>query len=119
MNEQVLNELYYFTKNYDLIPKTFIVYDRKAYVGKYDKDLRITFDTNIRTRRYNVSFEKGAYGNLLLNKKLWLMEIKCYHAIPIWLARLLSENKIYKTSFSKYGTEYKQYLHKEEELNYA
>ena len=47
---------------------------------------------------------------MLLNEGVWLMEIKCAGAMPMWLVRVLSEKKIYKTSFSKYGTEYKQYL---------
>ena len=34
------------------------------------------------------------------------MEIKTSGAIPLWLTRFLSENKIYKTSLSKYGTAY-------------
>ena len=35
------------------------------------------------------------------------MEIKTAFAMPLWLAKLLDENKIYPTSFSKYGTAYK------------
>lgn len=36
------------------------------------------------------------------------MEIKTADAVPLWLARLLSENQIVSTSFSKYGAYYKQ-----------
>ena len=36
-----------------------------------------------------------------------LMEIKIPGAAPLWLARLLSENGIRMTTFSKYGTYYK------------
>jgi len=35
-----------------------------------------------------------------------LMEIKSSGGIPLWLTQVLSEEKIYKTSFSKYGTAY-------------
>ena len=34
------------------------------------------------------------------------MEIKCSGGIPMWMTRVLSEEHIYKTSFSKYGTAY-------------
>ena len=34
------------------------------------------------------------------------MEIKTGTAIPLWMTNILSENKIYKTSFSKYGNAY-------------
>jgi hypothetical protein len=118
-NEQVLNEIYYFTDNYKVSPKVFIAYDRRAFFGKEDSDLRITFDTNIRTRRYNVALEKGDYGTQLLEPGVWLMEVKCSKAMPMWLTEILAQNQIYKTSFSKYGTEYKQFLKQTEELNYA
>ncbi len=118
MNTQVLNEIYYLTGNYKLQPMVYISYKRKAFFGKEDKDLRITFDTDILTRRYNLSLEKGSYGTPLLDSRLWLMEVKCSGALPLWLTRLLSENGIYKTSFSKYGTEYINYL-QQEEINYA
>lgn len=35
------------------------------------------------------------------------MEIKTAKAIPLWMTALLSENHIFKTSFSKYGNAYK------------
>ncbi len=38
------------------------------------------------------------------------MEIKIPDAAPLWLAHLLSELEIFPTSFSKYGTCYRQDL---------
>ena len=38
------------------------------------------------------------------------MEIKINKAVPIWFTKILSEYDIYPVSFSKYGTEYKQYI---------
>ena len=39
-----------------------------------------------------------------------LMEIKLSDAAPLWLARLLSEERIFPTGFSKYGTCYKEHI---------
>ena len=36
--------------------------------------------------------------------------LKIPGSAPMWLARLLSENRIFSTSFSKYGTYYKQLM---------
>ena len=36
--------------------------------------------------------------------------IKIPGAAPLWLARLLSDYRIFPTSFSKYGSFYKQYV---------
>ncbi|WP_432409191.1 polyphosphate polymerase domain-containing protein [Wukongibacter sp. M2B1] len=106
MNRQVINEIEYILKIYDLEPKLYLAYDRKALFSKESRDLRITFDTNIRTRRYDLRLENGDYGKKLLDNNEWLMEVKAENSIPIWLSKLLSECKIYKTSFSKYGKEH-------------
>ena len=39
-----------------------------------------------------------------------LMEIKCSGGIPLPVTEILSEEKIYKTNFSKYGTAYKKMI---------
>ncbi len=110
MNPQVVNELEYFLNNYNLNPKVYIAYDRLAYFEKGNDDLRISFDTNIRTRRYDLALEMGDYGDRLLDKDIWLMEIKTSLAKPLWLCEMLSEFEIRDSSFSKYGTEYKNML---------
>lgn len=110
MNGQVVRELDYFLHNYNLKPAVYIAYDRLAYFEKGNDDLRISFDTNIRTRRYDVALEKGDYGEKLLDSDVWLMEIKTSMAKPLWLCKMMSDLGLKKTSFSKYGTEYKNML---------
>ena len=107
-NCQITKEIEYALRLYHPTPKVYIAYDRRAYFG--ENDLRITFDTNIRTRRYDLRLEYGDYGNPLLENDIWVIETKTNGALPLWLARLFSEYKVYATSFSKYGTEYKQFL---------
>jgi hypothetical protein len=48
----------------------------------------------------------GLYGNPLVEKDDVLMEIKVSSSMPFWLIKLLEENNVYKTSFSKYGKSY-------------
>jgi SPX domain protein involved in polyphosphate accumulation len=110
MNKQVLDEIEYFLHLYNLEPKIYIAYDRRAFFCKSDKSLRITFDSNIRTRRYSLKLNYGNYGLNLLDNKSIIMEIKVENTIPIWLASMLSNHNLYKTSFSKYGKEYKNTL---------
>jgi hypothetical protein len=105
---QIAKELEYTLKRYAPEPKVYIAYDRRAYFG--ENGLRITFDTNIRTRRYDLRLEDGDYGEALLDGDVWLMEIKAESAFPIWLTRLLSECGVFSNSFSKYGTEYIKFI---------
>ena len=110
INRQVLEELKYFLKVYDLKPKVYLTYDRQAFFSKTDRDFRVTFDTNIKTRRENVGLELGNQGELLIGNAFWLMEVKSSEAVPVWFSELLAEKEIFSTSFSKYGTEYKRTL---------
>lgn len=106
MNIQVLREIEYFMSIYDLQPKLYLAYDRLAFFDKNDVDFRVSFDTNIRTRRYDLTLDAGDYGQKMFDGNTWLMEVKINKNLPLWFARLLSENAVYHNSFSKYGTEY-------------
>jgi len=97
-----------------------IAYDRLAYFEKGNPDLRISFDTNIRSRRDDLRLEEGNAGTLFIPNDMWLMEIKTASAVPLWLTSLLAQEDLYKTSFSKYGCEYKNYISSfKEEHHYA
>lgn len=108
MNTQVIREIEYFLQRYELRPMVYLAYDRIAMFCKNNRDLRITFDTNIRSRRCDLALEAGDHGEQLLGQGEWLMEVKAEKTIPVWLSRLLSEHRMYRTSFSKYGNEYKK-----------
>jgi hypothetical protein len=108
MNEQILNEIDYIVQRYCLQPAVFLSYERNALFGKEDESLRITFDTDVITRRYDLSLDKGIYGDRLLPPDLWIMEVKVAQAIPIWLGKLLASYSIYPASYSKYGEEYRR-----------
>ena len=110
MNRQVMDEIEYFLKIYDLEPRLYLAYDRKALFCGEHRSLRVTFDTNIRTRRDGLRLERGDYGEALLEKGQWLMEVKTQSSIPYWLSELLSRHGIYSTRFSKYGKEYQNLL---------
>jgi len=110
LNRQVISEIEYFLYCNQVRPKVAINYERMAFLGRDDRGFRITFDTNIKTRRHNLGLEKGPGGRNLLFDRQYLMEIKISGAIPLWLSQALSENEVYSTSYSKYGAEYKRYL---------
>ena len=89
-----------------LAPQMLITYKRHAYTALSDPELRITFDSELLFRDYDLRLDKGIYGRKLLPHGERIMEIKIAGAIPLWLAGLLDELKIYPASYSKYGTAY-------------
>jgi len=107
---QVFRELDAFLKNYNIVPKQYISYQRSAFFGKNNKDFRLTFDRMITERRNDLVLSLPSYGNQIIGENQRLMEVKVSDSVPEWLIKCLSGLKIYKTSFSKYGRAYETYI---------
>ena len=104
---QISREIDYFIDFYGkLNPTVFLSYEREAYYDKGGGDFRVTFDDNILCRQKDVSLCSSVYGEPILPEGKVLMELKCSGGIPLWMVEVLSRERIYKTSFSKYGTAY-------------
>lgn len=106
-DSQIAREIAYFLQYYKpLSPKVFLSYDRMAYYCRNGGDFRITFDDNILCRQDRLCLGEAPGGAALLPEGTVLMEIKTSGGIPLWLTRVLTKERIYKASFSKYGTAY-------------
>lgn len=106
--DQICREIDWFMHSYHPTPKVYIAYDRTAFAGLENSELRITFDTNLRWRDRALDLRAGDYGETLLSPENILMEIKIPGTTPVWLAHLLSEIGAFHMSFSKYGVWYTQ-----------
>ena len=110
---QIAREIDYYLKTKAVTERIYISYKRTAYVGvDAAEGLRVTFDTDIRFRLHNLDFTSPAAGRIIIPENMVLMEIKTPEAIPLWLARIISRNKIYPSSFSKYGVCYAGHITK-------
>ena len=104
---QISEEVDYFIDHYETLhPAVFLSYEREAFFSNDGSDFRVTFDDTILCREDDLSLESEVYGTPILPEGKVLMEVKCSGGIPMWMTRVLSEEHIYKTSFSKYGTAY-------------
>lgn len=107
-HNQICNEIDYFIDHYGTLhPTVFLSYEREAYKTLEPSDFRVTFDENILVRQDNLDLTSEVYGTPILPQGKIMMEIKCSGGIPLWMTEVLSEQKIFKTSFSKYGTAYR------------
>ena len=105
---QIAGEIEYFIDYYKTLhPVVFLSYEREAYYCRDGSDFRVTFDDTILCRQEELSLESEIYGTPILPENTVLMELKCSGGIPLWMVKILSGQRIYKTSFSKYGTAYK------------
>lgn len=109
---QIAREISYFKEFYeDLRPVIFLSYEREAYYSLDGGDFRITFDDTILCREDRLSLSEETDGIPILQEDQVLMEIKTAGAVPLWMTAVLSEEKLFKTSFSKYGTAYQTILY--------
>lgn len=114
LQKQVLSEIKEFIQRYQLKPSQYISYKREAYFARDDRDLRITFDNDILARRsnfmlLNLDFDDSRDENVI-DSDMRILEIKATRSLPLWLVHSLSKHEIYKTSFSKYGAAYKNFI---------
>ena len=85
-------------------------YDRQAFFGTEDPELRMTFDTNIDFRTDDLNLMCGSHGHSLMDGSRYILELKISNAMPLWLSAIMDELKIYPGSYTKYGNAYKKYL---------
>lgn len=109
---QINTEITYFRDFYkNLVPSCLIIYDRTAY-REPDGDLRLTIDDAPRYRMQDLDLRISLDGIPLLPEGFSILEIKVQQAMPLWLARILSDGEIRLASFSKYGEAYAQQIRK-------
>ncbi len=108
---QISREIDYFLDFYaPLRPSVFLSYERESFFAKDDPHFRITFDQSILFRQEDLSLTSTPYGTSLLPENQVLMELKCAGGIPLWMVNILSREHLYKTSFSKYGKAYENFI---------
>jgi hypothetical protein len=116
VRSQVFKELKHTLDFYKPVPMIYLAYDRIAYFGKPEseggpgRELRISFDFNVRTRREKTGLELGDHGELLQPPGWVIMEVKAGLDLPQWLLDYFAEHDMRRGSFSKYGQEYKRFI---------
>lgn len=108
---QISRELLYVRDFYrDLEPRVYLCYDRQAWYDPVDRGFRMTIDSNVRYRTQMLSLASAMEGRQILEPNQSLLEVKAEGAVPMWLVELLTQQGLFKRSFSKYGMAYRQML---------
>ena len=111
IDEQVLREIDYYRSHERVEPRIYVSYLRTAYHDKNDPTFRVTFDTDILSRRHDLRLELGRYGTPLLSEGHALLEVKFRGAVPFWFSRIMSDCGLSFHTFSKAGTDFKLAAH--------
>lgn len=113
-DSQIMREIDYLMKFYRRPkPNVCILCEREAFFDKENAEVRLTFDKNLRYRYGFPTSDNIGEGYPILDDDKYILEIKTPGAMPLWLARALSECKIYPRSFSKYAHAYYDIIERE------
>lgn len=100
-----MNRFIYLTKRLSLEPKVLITYEREAFHGIDNPDVRVTFDMNVRSY-YDPKME-----DLFREKDLrvftdpnFILEIKFNTTMPLWARKVVHDYRLRLQSISKFCT---------------
>ena len=102
VHDQNVVDEYYFDKNsHVLSPKLLVTYSREPYLGKYNKNARITFDYSIRARQCDDLYYSGEEYTDVSGDKV-VLEIKFNGNMPHYMAQIIKEYNLARVPYSKY-----------------
>jgi len=102
-DKDVIEEIYTFVWQYNLLPASIIRYDRHAFIGtEYDIGLRVTFDTALTFQAHPLHLHEQPAGLLMLPAHLVVMEVKANERVPRWLTEMIAAQNLQITRVSKY-----------------
>jgi hypothetical protein len=90
-------------RRFSLRPTAVTSYRREAWVGGWmDPGVRVTFDTDLRSRTSQLSLEQRHLGRPMVPPTAAVVEIKVNDLVPRWLSLLIGRLDLHSTTFSKY-----------------
>jgi hypothetical protein len=107
----VLEDFCVQCERYRLVPTIALRYDRKPLIGRYDREIRITFDRAVRlapARGTEFVVDDRDYLPLTFHAGLStheppiVLELKFNRAFPYWMQQLVERFDLDRGSFSKY-----------------
>lgn len=108
VSERMLNDaskFFFNMKKRGQKPVNLVVYEREPYHGKFNSEVRITFDKNIRASLFPELSELYSNNNLsLIWKDSFIMEVKYFEGgMPSWVKSIINEFGLRHEALSKYA----------------
>ncbi|MHA1884526.1 MAG: VTC domain-containing protein [Promethearchaeota archaeon] len=103
-DKTTLEEIWFLNKKYNLKPKCIVSYKRQPFLSKVEKTFRLTFDTNVMVRNYNLDLRYGGGSKFIVPRNICIMEIKFNNFIPNWAMRIIQKNDCIQYKISKFAT---------------
>jgi hypothetical protein len=102
-DESVMDEVCNLVNRYRLEPKVIISYNRAAFFDLYRRDLRITFDRNIKCKTLGLDLRQTGFGGkFVVPPTMLILEVKFNEVVPRWLCSCLNNLDLKVERVSKY-----------------
>tara|TARA_Y100000310_G_C20660206_1_gene804331 strand:- start:486 stop:1247 length:762 start_codon:yes stop_codon:yes gene_type:complete len=83
-----------------LEPKILVSYKRQPFIGRYNKNFRVTFDYDIRAKETKDLFDPDLDVQVLSEKVV--MEIKFNGILPYYIREIIDQYNLERIAYSKY-----------------
>ena len=93
----------FYLKRSARVPMNLVTYTREAFIGKFNHQDRITFDSNIRSMMYpglDDLYEENRLKTFL--DREFVLEYKSENAVPEWFKNIIRKFNLSKQAYSKY-----------------
>ncbi len=88
-----------------LVPAVLVVYDREAFLGKFDPSIRITFDKNLRgatSPSPSILYDEACLQPAMYHS--WIFEVKFFRcALPAFVRSIIRRYELPRMALSKYA----------------
>jgi VTC domain len=102
-DQRVADEVFDLAHRFDLRPTAITSYQREAWEGGWmDRGVRVTFDTDLRSRTSQLDLSSRTAGTTLMPPGLAIVEIKVNERVPGWLVRTVAMHDMRVETISKY-----------------
>ncbi|MCK4286300.1 MAG: polyphosphate polymerase domain-containing protein [Candidatus Lokiarchaeota archaeon] len=103
-DKSTLKEIWFLYKKYNLKPVCIVSYKRQPFLSRVEKTFRLTFDTNVVVRNYNLDLHYGGGSKLIVPRSICIMEVKFNNVIPNWAIRIIQKNDCIQYKISKFAS---------------
>ncbi len=102
-DRELLSNFIFDLKTKNLVPMILVDYNRDAYTYE-SQDVRITFDSNIRSGSFNGDlFDKKVFTEKVFDDDSTVLEVKFNDRIPSFINDIIKSTKLVKIQISKYA----------------
>jgi len=109
LKNKVCQEFYCHLKRNSMFPKIIIDYNRLAYIGRNNRYLRVTLDSNLKAY-LSTDFDKKKTPIInIIPKNETILEIKTLKELPFWLKIIVKKYNLQNQAISKYCLSLQKY----------